>query len=121
MTNRHQTAVNRLAARLKASASDSVTYARGGDSLAGLAATIGTSDHDDTGPEGMPLMVQSVDFIVTAADLILDASAVEPAKGDLITWESRTYEVRPFGSQRQAWRFADSHQTIFRIHTIQTS
>lgn len=121
MTNLIQDGLEWMASQLSAFASDSVDYARGDSTLSELPAAIGESEHEDGGSDGTLLMVHSVDFIITAADLILNSAVITPKAGDTVTWESRTYEVRPFGPERQTWRFEDQHQVMIRIHTKQVS
>ena len=70
-----QTGSEWLAARLKASASQLVTYKRGGDSVV-ISATLGTSDEEVFDSSGAASMhTKRTDFIVTAEDLILDSMA----------------------------------------------
>ena len=117
MTNRAQRGAVWRAARLKACASDEITYTRGGDSLTGLAATIGTTTRDSVSGGGMLVVVESNDFIITAADLILSEAVTLPASGDRITWDGDTFEVLPFGESKQHWRYSDAHRVTIRIHT----
>ena len=123
MTNRRQQAAEWLATRLVSSSSDLVTFTRpGNDVLADLSATIGKSDHNDIGGDGMPILATSIDFIVEAADLVLSADGLtKPTKGDVVTWEGGTYEVRPYGESKACWRPSDSHGVLIRIHTKQLS
>lgn len=117
MTNRAQRGAVWRASRLKASASDEVTYTRGGDSLAGLLAVIGKTSHDSVTGNGMMVVVESVDFVITAADLILGEAVRLPATGDRITWNGDTFEVLPFGESKEHWRYSDPHRVTIRIHT----
>lgn len=118
MANRMQTAAARLAARLKGAASETVDYARGGDSATGLSFTIGESKHEALQANGLLVIAHAVDFIIRTADLILLETAITPAEGDVITWDGRTYEVRPFGEGREIWRYA-ANRAMLRIHTKQ--
>lgn len=120
MTNRAQRGATWRAARLKATAADLVTYTRGGETLADLSATIGTTTHDDIAANGMLTAVESNDFVITAADLILSAAVTLPVVGDVITWGGETYEVRPFGEKQRPWRYSDPHKVTLRIHTKRT-
>jgi hypothetical protein len=60
-----------------------------------------------------------MDFLIAAADLMLDGQPLIPTRGDTIlvtAGESvETYEVLPYGNE-PAWRWADPHQSILRIH-----
>jgi len=92
-----------------------VTYGRGALTVE-LAATAGQSDHDVEAGEGYIETVRTVDFLLTAEDLLLGGEAVEPEPGDRIAWRDDTYEVLPPGNER-CFRFTDPHETTIRVHT----
>jgi hypothetical protein len=60
-----------------------------------------------------------MDFCIPAADMVIDGQPLTPARGHkvLVTaGESvETFEVLPYGNE-PAWRWADPHQSILRIH-----
>jgi len=64
--------------------------------------------------------VQSRDFLIFTADLILDGSIVSPARGDQIreTVGDATfvYEVMAPG-QEPPWRYSDDFRKTLRVHT----
>jgi hypothetical protein len=82
-----------LAAKLKATASQLVTYQRGRDTVS-VSATLGTSEEEvfDSGG-GTSMHTRRSDFIVTAEDLVIDGETITPRSGDRIVMGSRTYEV----------------------------
>lgn len=100
---------------LKGNRSVAVTYARGASSVS-LSATLGNSDHDSIDTQGNILSFHSQDFIFPAADLTFGAGAVEPAKGDTITYASRTYQVLSVGDGR-CFSYMDPYRTGLRVHT----
>lgn len=63
------------------------------------------------------------DFILTAADLILNGVQREPARGDLVEvtfdGDSRTwvFAVMPYLGEDSPWRFCDEFHTTIRVHT----
>lgn len=92
MTDLLQTGIEWLDAQRKAVLSRSVTYQRGGDSVA-ISATLGTSEEEVYDQFGTSMRVKRTDFLITAADLILDGDLTTPTPGDLIVLGTRTYEV----------------------------
>jgi hypothetical protein len=108
-----------LTTQLKASASQPVTYVRGSDMIA-VYATLGQKLLKlDDGLGGVRMEWTDMDFLIAAADLVLDGQPLIPTRGDTIlvtAGESvETYEVLPYGNE-PAWRWADPHQSILRIH-----
>lgn len=121
MTDRLATGFARLSARRRAHMTRSVTYVRGDDSVE-LVATPGRTIFRYDDRHGRNVRKEMRDFIITAADLVLGGSAVEPEAGDRIqeavgdeTW---TYEVLDPNADEPAWRYTDSRHTQFRIHTV---
>jgi hypothetical protein len=103
-----------LAAKLKASASQLVTYQRGRDTVS-VSATLGTSDEevfDSSG--GTSMHTKRTDFIVTAEDLILDGETVTPLSGDRIIVGTRTYEVMALADGKVYEEFP--YNLLLRIH-----
>ncbi len=99
----------------------SVLYQRGTSSVEVLA-TIGKTMFEVDSGQGILERVESRDFLVLAADLVLDAQATLPQAGDQIreTQGTRTfvYEVMAPGSE-PAWRYSDAFRKTLRIHTKQ--
>jgi len=119
MTDRLQRATTRLAVRRKAHMGRTVTYRRGDDSVE-LQATIGETIFRLVGAYGSQTRVVRRDYLIEAADLVLDGSAVQPRAGDRIeetdddgTW---VHEVGAPGGE-PAWRWSGPHRGTYRTHT----
>lgn len=104
---------------MKANASRTVVYVRGAASVS-LAATVNRSMWDLETAEGPPLRIESRDYLVHAADLVLSGAAVQPAPGDTIRETDGgavcTYEVMAIG-QEPCWRWSGANRRRLRIHT----
>ena len=100
--------------------SSAVTYHRGAQSVA-IQAAIGRSDHQYMDNTGGAIAVESRDFIVTAADLIIGSVVVEPIVGDRIKQTIgsavRVYAVAPPYQGERHFRPADQYGLSLRIHT----
>jgi hypothetical protein len=116
MTNRLAVAASRIASRLQAAASESVTYGNGTDTVAVLA-TIDSSEHEGGLTEAVIHVSESIDFLIPVADLILDGNPVKPQRQHEIIWGGDTYIVLPFGDHKVVWRYEDTFRVMFRIHT----
>lgn len=104
-----------------------VTYRRGAQSVS-LAATRGRTEFDEPDAvTGFPVRQTSVDWLVTAAALVLsgDAAATLPARGDTIeetaAGVTTTYEVLPLGTSEQCFRPCDPAGYKLRVHTKRNS
>ena len=109
-----------LTGKLREYAAQTVTYSRGTDSV-DVPATFGKKLLKiDDGMGGIRVEWTDMDFLIPAADLVLNGSPVIPQRGDLIhiteAYDTQTFEVLPFGSE-PAWRWSDPHQSMLRIHT----
>jgi len=104
----------------KAHASRSVTYERGGDSVEVLA-TVGRKFYQVDGGYGAAVWVDSTDFIVAAADLVLGGETVLPKPGDRVRVtqgeETGVYEVMAPGGEMSHYEAADPYRRAWRIHT----
>lgn len=109
-----------LAARIKASAAETVTYTRGSLTVTGgISATPGQTQFEQTDADGFGVRIDARDYIVTAADLVLAGNTVLPERGDLITdAASRVHEVLGIGNE-PCWRWCDPSHVMLRIHTKQ--
>ena len=92
--------------------STTVTYVRGASSVV-VAATIGRTKFDVDDGHVVRVDFTDRDFLILAADLILDGQPAEPDRGDLIREGSREFEVLE-------WRFSDPYRQTFRITTKHT-
>lgn len=105
----------------KAHLSSPVTYLRpatGG--LIIVLATVGRTVFEINSDIGVLERVESRDFLVSAADLVLGGNVALPEPGDVI-WELHgtqvlAYEVAAPGGE-PCWRYADNHRVMLRIHT----
>jgi hypothetical protein len=99
----------------------SVVYQRGTATMPVLA-TIGATIFRLEDGAGALLRVESRDYLITAADLVLAGVSIVPKRGDRIleTPGSRTfiYEVSAPGDEPE-WRWSDPYRTTLRIHTQQ--
>jgi len=104
----------------KAHASCSVTYHRGDDSVAVLA-TVGRKSYQVDGGYGAAMWVDSTDFIVAAADLVLGGETVLPKPGDRVRVsqgeETGVYEVMTPGGEMSHYEAADPYRRAWQIHT----
>jgi len=98
-----------------------VTYRRDAESVE-LAATVGETVFRIDDGAGALLRVESRDYLVTAADLVLGGSPAVPQRGDRIRETQGTrvfvYEVMAPGDEPH-WRWSDPYRTTLRIHTKQ--
>ena len=105
----------------KAHWSSPVLYARGAASVE-VRAQIGRTPFGVDSGAGMVVEEVSRDFIVLAADLVIDGQQIEPRAGDRITETLRgrtfVYEVNSPG-KGQPWRWDDDFGTAYRIYTKQ--
>lgn len=105
--------------RLRSVAGKTVTYRRGAQAVA-LQAVTGQSEYSTVDDAGMPVANQSRDFLVAAAELVLDGEEVEPKVGDVIEeldgTRVRTHIVIALGDD-QPWRWSDSGRSTRRVHT----
>jgi hypothetical protein len=116
--NRLKTAAARLSQRMRGRAASPVTYRRGEVRLDGLAATKGLSTFELSDASGALTRVDSVDFIVTAADLVLSGVVTLPRRGDTVTDEDGVvHTVYPVNGT-DCWRWSDTQgYTSLRVHT----
>lgn len=111
-----------LVDQMKANASSLVTYRRGSDSVA-VQATIGRTVFELDQPLaeiGIAQRLESRDYLIQAADLVLAGEQTLPERGDqveeVLAGTTLTYEVMaPRGEPH--WRYSDDHRRLLRIHT----
>lgn len=96
-----------------------VVYQRGADAVE-IAATIGRTEFEQVDEHGVVQRLQSRDFLVRAADLVLAGAPTLPKAGDRIreTVGAQTfvYEVMAPGNE-PPWRYSDPYRKALRIHT----
>lgn len=96
-----------------------VTYSRGVDTV-DLLATVGRTPFEQTDEYGAVHQIESRDFIVTAADLVLASSVTLPRAGDQIREtqgaEVYVHEVMAPGGE-PPYRHTGPGRISLRIHT----
>ncbi len=95
----------------EAHCSSQVSYFRGAGETV-LNATFGRTEFEEEVEAGQTTISHVWDFLILAADL-----GADPALGDRIVTGGMQYEVMPFGSDREGWRWSDPFRTTYRIHT----
>lgn len=99
-----------------------VTFQRAAYSTGVIQAIPGKSTYDVRDEFGAVIRYQSRDFIVKAADLVLDDETVLPQRGDLIKEELTDgslaiHEVMRADGGEDVWRYSDLGRSFIRIHT----
>lgn len=117
MSNLMQTGAQWMSGKLKARASESVTYSRGVNSVSGgLKVTPGESRFEQIDSDGISIEARIRDFTFETADLVISSAVTLPAKGDKIVMGSTTYEVLPIGGG-ELYRYCDRNNIRLRVHT----
>lgn len=105
----------------RSAAGEAITYKRGVNSVS-LTAVIGTSGFDQVDAMGIVERIESRDYFIEAAKLIIDSALILPGIGDSILETvdgvTYTYEVMTLDGQ-PAWRYSDPYRDKLRIHTKQ--
>ncbi|MGC1272625.1 MAG: hypothetical protein WBC44_02870 [Planctomycetaceae bacterium] len=86
-----------------------VTYRRGTAQVE-IAATIGRTRYETDDGTVARIEFTDRDFLVLAADLVLDGQAIEPTRGDVVREGMREFEVID-------WRYSDPYRQTLRITT----
>lgn len=119
MPNLLKTGSDWLQSQQDAHATSPVVYGRGAETVT-VNAIIGRTEFDAADEYGITIRTESRDYLILAADLILDGSVVLPERGDTITETdgdfTLVYEVLPIGNQPH-WRYSDPFRKRLRIHT----
>ena len=102
----------------------SVVYLRGEESVE-VSATIGSTVFNVDDGAGALLRVESRDYLILAADLVLGGNAILPKRGDQIRETGGAggdqvfvYEVVGPGNE-PCWRWSDGYRQTLRVHTKQ--
>jgi len=119
MGNLLRTGADWLAAQRHAHCSTTATYTRASDEVE-LSATIGHTKFEVADEHGVVTNVQSRDFLIRTADLVLATAATEPVRGDIIKETSGSdvllYQVMA-PENEPCWRYADEGRATMRVHT----
>ena len=87
-----------------------------GDQSVELPATIGRTVFKVSDDYGRYQYIESRDYLVTAADLVLNGETTLPESGDEIVENGQIYEVMAPNGEPE-WRYSDSSRQCLRIHT----
>lgn len=104
-----------LEAQRKTHLTSPVIYRRGGDS-AEVPATVGKTVFKVTDDYGRFQYIESRDYLISAADLMLKGAQILPEPGDEIVEDGFVYEVMAPNNEPE-WRYSDSCRNTLRIHT----
>lgn len=99
--------------------SQPVLYRRDSESVT-VFATIGKTEFEIDDEFGVVQRIESRDFLILTADLVLAGVVSLPQRGDIIEEmsgrETLQYEVTAPGKE-PCWRYSDLHRQTLRIHT----
>lgn len=119
MANLLESGAEWLANQLKTHASSDVVYVRGVDQVP-VKATIGKTEFEIDDGSGVIVRIQSRDFLIHAADLVLGGTETLPVAGDLIRETQGTntfvYEVMAPGNEPH-FRYSNPFRKLLRIHS----
>lgn len=89
-----------------------------------LLATIGRTEFEQVDEFGIVHKLQSRDFLIRAADLVLNSVLTLPKAGDRIRetvgTQTFVYEVMAPGAE-PPWRYSDPYRQTLRVHTKHVS
>lgn len=111
-----------LGAKLKSEgvAGRTVRYVRKGRFIAELECSVAMQDYEVLQDDGSLTLVKSFDYTITAADLVLNGSLIEPRQGDqiieTIAGAVRTFEVVMLGN-KPCFEWQDTAGILLLVHT----
>jgi len=115
MTDLIKNAMAWLEAQRREHLAISVIYRRG-EGAVELPATVGKTVFKVSDDYGRFQYIESRDYLIHAADLVLNGQTVLPQSGDEITENGFVYEVMAPNGEPE-WRYSDSYRQCLRIHT----
>jgi len=89
---------------------------RRGENAVELPATVGKTVFKVSDDYGRFQYIESRDYLIHAANLVLDGQTVLPEAGDEIEENGFVYEVMAPNGEPE-WRYSDSYRQCYRIHT----
>ena len=92
-----------------------VSYWRG-DFVVSLPASIGKTVFKVADDYGRFQYIESRDYLINTASLIINGERVLPESGDEIVEDNLIYEVMAPNNEPE-WRYSDSYRQTLRIHT----
>ena len=121
VTNKLRTATAKLATTLLANAAESITYTQTSSATAvstsPLYAVPAETIREEQDGLGLIEKIEMQDFIVRQSDLVVSAAVIEPARGDTIVWDSKTYEVMGYGATGPPADNWGRYDVMWRVHT----
>lgn len=90
-----------------------VTYLRGAESLL-VSATVGRTQYETDDGHAVRIDFTDRDFLILAADLVLDSTPITPKPGDQIR---ENHGIQILGFEVIDWRYSDPYRLTFRIET----
>lgn len=109
-----------LAGQRKRFGASAVTYRRGESSVS-ILATVGRTERQIDEGNGLLTRVESRDYLVTAADLVIGGAAVFPRAADqVVEADGSVYELMDFPGEGFC-RWSDPYRVTLRIHTKRVS
>lgn len=122
MTNLMQDGATWLGNRLKWHAGRTVTYRRSQGTVS-LVGCVTMNEYEVPNLDGLSTEVQSYDWTITAADLVIHGVQVTPQVGDQITetlnGTERIWEVLPVSQDKPCYEWLDTSGLLLLIHTKQ--
>lgn len=119
MSNRFAEASELIHRKMQTLAPSSITYRRGDNSIANILATRGSTDFEEQEDDGATS--KTMDFYIAVADLNFGDGPVEPQRGDqIIADDGQVFDMLP-GTANSHWRWVDSWQKTYQIHTVRRS
>jgi hypothetical protein len=111
-----QEGMNWLESQRKTHLTVPVIYRRGGEASLVIPATVGKTVFKVTDDYGRYQHIESRDYLISAADLVLNNTQILPEPGDEIIENGFIYEVMAPNNEPE-WRYSDSSRQSLRIHT----
>ena len=122
MTDLFDRASRWLGDQRKRHATEWVHYYRGA-SYVRVRATVGSTEFQRDDGSGLAVAFHSTDFLVDAADLVINGATIVPARGDRVVRGGITggtaFELLG-DAGAEPWRYADAYRRVYRVHTKQT-
>lgn len=117
-------AAEALAASLQSADGRQVRYLRGSEGVL-VTAVPGQTTFETANNIQIIEQIQTRDFLIVAASIVLSGAVTLPASGDVIEEiapdVTYRYEVRPPAEGIKPYRFCDTARTLLRVHTKQVA
>lgn len=101
---------------------ETVTIKRGAISTTGVAVLVAARMYEVIGDNGVPTSIAMTDFDLAASSYAVNATQVDPKKGDrIVTADGTIYEVRAAGDTSPWFEPVGSGNDMIRVHTQRVS